>query len=32
MILHTRKLKLLKEIEKTLLNDANKNGQYEVYK
>ena len=32
MILHTRKLKLLKEIETTLLNDANKNGQYEIYK
>jgi len=32
MILHTRKLKLLKKIERTLLNDANKNGQYEIYK
>jgi len=32
MILHTRKLELLKEIERTLLNDANKNGQYEIYK
>jgi len=32
MILHSRKLKLLKEIELTLLNDANKNGQYETYK
>jgi hypothetical protein len=32
MILHTRKLNLLKEIETTLLNDANKNGQYEIYK
>lgn len=32
MILHTRKLKLLKEIEQTLLNDAIKNGQYEIYK
>lgn len=31
MILHTRKLKLLKKIESTLLNDANKNGQYEIY-
>ncbi len=32
MILHNRKLQLLKEIEKTLLNDANKNGQYEIFK
>jgi len=32
MILHTRKLKLLKEIEQTILNDANKNGKYEIYK
>ncbi len=32
MILHTRKLELLKEIERTLLNDANKNGEYEIYK
>ena len=32
MIKHTRKLQLLKEIERTLLNDATKNGQYEIYK
>ena len=32
MILHSRKLLLLKNIEKTLLNDATKNGKYEVYK
>lgn len=32
MILHTRKLQLLKEIERTLLNDANKKGIYEIYK
>ncbi len=32
MILHTRKLKLLKKIEQTLLNDAIKNGTYEIYK
>ncbi len=32
MILHTRKLELLKKIEKTLLIDANKKGQYEIYK
>ena len=31
MILHTRKLELLKNIEKTLLSDANKNGEYEIY-
>jgi hypothetical protein len=31
MILHNKKLKLLKNIEQTLLNDANKNGQYEIY-
>lgn len=32
MILHARKLELLKKLEQTLLNDANKNGQYEIYK
>jgi len=32
MILHSRKLELLKDIEKTLLNDAHKNGKYEIYK
>lgn len=32
MILHNRKLILLKKIEKTLLNDATKNGNYEIYK
>jgi hypothetical protein len=32
MILHNRKLLLLKEIEKTLLNDATKNGNFETYK
>ena len=31
MILHSRKLQLLKKIEQTLLNDANKNKQYEIY-
>lgn len=31
MILHNRKLLLLKDIEKTLLNDATKNGEYEIY-
>lgn len=31
MILHSRKLELLKNIEKTLLNDAFKNGKYEKY-
>jgi hypothetical protein len=32
MILHSRRLELLKSIEKTLLNDAFKNGKYEIYK
>ncbi|MCF6350444.1 MAG: hypothetical protein L3J23_05365 [Flavobacteriaceae bacterium] len=31
MILHKRKLLLVKDIEKILLNDATKNGKYEVY-
>ncbi len=32
MILHNRKLKVLKNIEKTILNDAVKNGKFKIYK
>ena len=32
MILHKRKLQLIKEIEKTLLEDATKNKQFETYR
>ncbi len=31
MILHNRKLKVLKNIEKTILNDAVKNGKFKIY-